>query len=151
MGIEEDSTKITASLARAKENLLDGTNVVLYNQKDKFIFGNQRGVKFLNAIYLEKQDLTNWVAADRVVGKAAASYFVTFGIVAVYAKVLSKTGKEVLEKYNVRYECEALVEYILNDSKTDLCPIEKLSLGKNSPAEVLEAVASFLATSLKKK
>ena len=63
--------------------------------------------------------------ADKVVGKASAMLLTLSGVKKVYAETLSIAGKEIFEKYNVEYEYGELVDYIVNKTGDDMCPMEK--------------------------
>ena len=54
---------------------------------------------------------------DKIIGRAAALLLIRLGIRNVHAGIMSKLGKEALEKYGVRYECDTLVERI--DCRTE--------------------------------
>lgn len=90
-------------------------------------------------------DLRGFSVADLVVGKAAAMLFVKCGIAGVFAKVLSESGKAVLEKHDVPFEFEVLTEKIINRAGTDICPMEKAV----SDAEDPEAAYLLLCERLK--
>ena len=62
--------------------------------------------------------------ADKIIGKASAMLLVYSGVKEVNALVLSKSGKEILEKYKVKYSYEELVEYIINRKGDGMCPME---------------------------
>jgi len=64
--------------------------------------------------------------ADRVVGKAIALLCVYAKVKAVYAMVLSKKAKTVLDENMVYHEWNVLVENILDADKSKTCPFEKL-------------------------
>jgi hypothetical protein len=55
---------------------------------------------------------------DKIVGKAAALLLVRFGIRQVKAGVLSKLGREVLQRYHVLYSATEIVERI--DCQTEI-------------------------------
>ena len=61
---------------------------------------------------------------DKVVGKASASLLILSGVKDVYALVLSRTAKDLLEKYNIPYKFDHLVDYIENRNKDGMCPME---------------------------
>lgn len=75
----------------------------------------------------------------------AAGLFVKCGIIAVYAKVLSKSGKEFLEKHGVYYEYETLTNNIINRDGTDICPMEKAVGNLDDPEEMHRAIAAKIA------
>ena len=73
----------------------------------------------------EGKELTDYSAADLIVGKATAMLFVKAGIRAVYGKVMSKSAKEFLETHGVICEYETLTEQIINRAGTGICPMEQ--------------------------
>jgi len=54
---------------------------------------------------------------DKIIGRAAALLLIRLGIREVRAGIMSKLGKEALEKYGVRHECDSLVDRI--DCRTE--------------------------------
>ena len=74
----------------------------------------------------EKIDYFNKLTvADKIVGKASAMLLCLSGVKEVHCIVLSKAGKDILEKYGVTYKYEQLVDYIINRTGDDMCPMEK--------------------------
>lgn len=72
----------------------------------------------------EGTNLRGYSVADLVVGKAAAMLFVKAGLSVVFAKNLSKSGKEYLEKHEITVKCDVLTDKILNRSGDGICPME---------------------------
>jgi hypothetical protein len=89
---------------------------------------------FLEAIEKLRDRLEGASIADRVVGKAIALLCAYTKIRAVYAKVLSKEAKAVLEEKMVYHEWDSLVENILGINKTGICPFEKLAKEISNPS-----------------
>lgn len=63
--------------------------------------------------------------ADKVVGKVAASIMAVAGIEELYADTISKLAIPVLENAKIKYYCNNVVEYIKNNDKTGMCPMEE--------------------------
>ena len=124
----------------AKANL-NGHSLCLCRSGD-CICDDAHGVKPMLRLIASGAELTGYSAADIIVGKAAALLFVKCGIVAVYAKTLSKSGKQVLETHGIPYEYETLVERILNRAGTDSCPMEKAVADINDPEEGYKALVA---------
>ena len=80
------------------------------------------------------------VIVDRVVGKAAALIVAYFKAARVYAKVLSRRGASVLDRFGVGCIAEEVVEEILNREGTGICPFERMVLNIDDPAEGYEVV-----------
>ena len=90
-------------------------------------FSKDRGIKPIlmkldeNLAYFKDLEV-----ADKVIGKASAMLLTKSGVKKIYAIVLSNNAKQILDKYQIKYEYELLVDKIYNRNKTDICPMEKL-------------------------
>ncbi len=62
--------------------------------------------------------------ADKVIGKVASSILTVAGVKEIYCDVMSKYAIPVLEENNIKYEYKKLVEYVQNNEKTGMCPME---------------------------
>ena len=103
---------------------------------------------FLEAVEKFGDELEGASVADRIVGRAVALLCVYAKVGAVYAMVLSRNAKELLEENMVHYEWKRLVENILNVNKTELCPFERLAMEISSPRDAYERLKA-LQTSLR--
>lgn len=85
--------------------------------------------------------------ADRVVGKAAALLMLYGGVKEVYADVISAHAAVCLGERCVPFYEGERVPYIVNRTRTGMCPMEKLCLDTNLPheayARVLNKQAEF--------
>lgn len=72
----------------------------------------------------DKQALQGATIADKVIGKVASSISTVAGVKEIYADVMSKYAIPVLEENGVRYEYKNLAEYVQNNDKTGMCPME---------------------------
>ena len=82
---------------------------------------------------------------DKVVGKASASLLVLSGVKQVYGLVLSKAAKDVLEKHNIPYQFDQLVDYIENQNKDGMCPMELTVKDIDDPYDAYIALKDKLA------
>lgn len=64
------------------------------------------------------------IIADKVIGKVAGSILTVAGVKEIYADVMSQYAIPVLEENQIKYEYKNLVEYIQNNDKTGMCPME---------------------------
>ena len=64
------------------------------------------------------------IIADKVIGKVAGSILAVAGVKEVYTDVISEYAIPVLEKSHIKYEYKEKVEYIINQAKTGMCPME---------------------------
>lgn len=114
------------SAMRILEN--SGATLVLLGENEK-IESCERGVAKLLQLYGEKKELSSFCAADKVVGKGAAVLFSLLQTKEVYAEVMSKEAKEILEENGVVARFKTLTEHIVNRRGDGICPIEN-AVGK---------------------
>src|SRR5512139_2964726 len=97
---------------------------VVKNGMTLFETRSRRISGFLDAIDRLDGQLEDSSIADRVAGKAVALLCVYVKAKAVYADVLSKQAKTVLDEHGVKCNWKELVENILNSNMSGLCPFE---------------------------
>ena len=87
-------------------------------------------------------DLSDFSAADRVVGRGAAFLYCLLGVKAVYSQVMSRPAEEVLQAKGIRAEAETFVDGIINRAGTGPCPFEAAVMNITKPEEALAAIRS---------
>lgn len=95
----------------------------------------KRGVAPLMELLDGGADIRGYSAADKAVGKAAAMLFVLLGVSEIYAAIMSRSAKKILDEYEIKYSCDEEVEYIINRKKDGMCPMEKAVMDIDDPAE----------------
>ncbi len=74
-----------------------------------------------------QQDMTalqGAIIADKVIGKVAGSILAVAGVKEIYADVMSQYAIPVLEENHIKYVYKYLTDYIQNNDKTGMCPME---------------------------
>jgi len=79
---------------------------------------------------------------DRVVGNAAALLLKLARCTEVWSSLGSERAARTLANFGIRYHFVNKVPYILNRQKSDVCPFEKLSMGK-TPDEFYDAIKAL--------
>ena len=102
---------------------LDGHTIALC-KGENILTSDKKGIAPMLGFIDEGTNLRGYSVADLVVGKAAAMLFVKAGLSEVFAKNLSKSGKEYLEKHEITVKCDVLTDKILNRSGDRICPME---------------------------
>ena len=109
----------------------------IVKQKKEIYKEYSNGIKpilnLLNCNHLEDALL-----ADKVIGKAAALLMVYGKISAVHTDILSEHAKKIFDQYKIPYTYDLLVPYIINRTKTGMCPMEETVLNIDDPAIALE-------------
>ncbi|MBE5747921.1 MAG: DUF1893 domain-containing protein [Clostridiales bacterium] len=93
----------------------------------------ERGVKPLMTWLGAGENCVGAVAADKVVGKAAAYLYVLLGVAEVHAKVLSEMAEEVFVRFGIAYTFAERVGAIRNRTNTGFCPMEQAVLEVDNP------------------
>jgi hypothetical protein len=112
---------------------------VLVHNKACFT-ATERGVKPLLNWLEQGQDLRDFSAADRVVGRATAFLYCLLGVKEVYARVMSRPAAEVLAAAGIVTEAGQLVDGIINRRGTGPCPFEAAVMDITDPQEALTAI-----------
>lgn len=85
-------------------------------------------------------DVTGGIAADKIVGKAAALLYVQMQVAEVQAEVLSQTGLAVLQAHGIRVSYRTLTAQIINRQGTGPCPMEQTVAAIDDPAKAFTAL-----------
>jgi hypothetical protein len=131
----------------AKKRMTDEKLNLVIAKQNKIVFTSQEsGVKGLvEAIRNCGPSLQGASAADSIVGKAVALLCVHAKFSGVYACLMSRLGEGVLRRFHVSFEHDTLVPNILNRSRTDICPFERIVLKTDSPEEAYLMVSRHLS------
>ena len=98
--------------------------VVLYSNGECKEYYQNRINDIKDILRENKLALKDAVIADKVIGKVAGSILTVAGVKEIYADVMSKYAIPVLEKNNIKYGYKTLTEYVINNEKTGMCPME---------------------------
>ena len=130
-------------LSKARQLLETGSYTCVFCRGDTLLTDNRRGILPLLDLLRSGQDLRDFSAADKVVGKAAAFLYRLMGIKALYAGVISTPALTVLKEIPVEFAAE--VPAIANRSRTGFCPMETAVWDIDDPLDALAAIETTLA------
>ena len=127
-------------------NLLVQEGYTCVMGKGEFVYtSRERGVKPLLELLAHPGSLPGYVAADKVVGKAAAFLYCLLKVDYVYSDVISKPALEVFEAHGITAEYGELADAIRNRAGDGFCPMETTVLPIDSPEEALVAIRKKVA------
>ncbi len=135
---------MTEDLTQAIALLDRGEYTCVLVKGDNIRTSTARGVRPLLDWLDAKADLTGFSAADKVVGKATAMLYCLLGVHRVYARVISRSALEVLERVGIGVQWETLVDHIQNRDKTNFCPMEQAVWTLDDPGAGLAAIRETL-------
>ena len=128
------------NLSKAVALLETGHYTCVLCRGDAVFTATERGVKPLLNWLEDGQDLRDFSAADRVVGRATAFLYCLLGVKEVYAGVMSHPAAEVLKNAGIAVEAGQLVDGIINRRGTGPCPFEAAVLEIQNPQDALTAI-----------
>lgn len=131
---------MTHELENAIEILRTGEYTCVLCADNKIITTALRGVKPLMQWLQQGCIPKGFSAADKVVGKATAFLYCLLGATAVYADIMSCSGKMVLEANGIYVQYKTLTDYIQNRTKDGMCPFEAVVLECDQPQVALDAI-----------
>lgn len=120
-------------IEKAKKILIENDAKAVLVSKEKEIISYKNGVIFLYEEVKNNKNYKDYVLADKLIGKAAAYLIVLLNIKVVFTFLISNSAKEIFDKYHIKYSFYKDTDKILNNSETDLCPMEKATNNDDSP------------------
>ena len=128
------------ALNRAKNLLHTGGYTCVLIKEERTVCCNERGVEPLLALLQDGQSYRGFVAADRIVGRAAAFLYVLLGASSVYADVVSEGGAEILARYGISLSFGVTSPYIVNRKGSGPCPMDVAVSGIEEPEAAYRAI-----------
>lgn len=150
VGTGEAAELASADLVLAKKELEEKGCTCVLRKGDDVCLSYDHGVKPLLQWIGEGKDFTGYVAADQVVGKAAALLYACLGVHELYGQVISEPAILALEEHHIAYTYGECVPYIVNRKKDGLCPMEQTVLSITEPEKAVEALRNKVADMMKK-
>lgn len=128
------------ALESARTLLLESNATCVIMTDGEPIVSFERGVKPLLALIDAGRDVSGCVAADKVVGKAAAMLYVLLGVSEIYASVISDLALKTFSESNIRVSYGERVPMIRNRTNTGFCPMEQATRDIENPEDALGAI-----------
>ena len=127
-------------------NLLnEGSHTCVLRRGDITLTDDRRGIRPLMELVESGENFSQFCAADRVVGKAAAFLYCLLGIRAVYARVISVPALEVLLRHGVETYFDTQVPAIRNRTGDGFCPMETAVWNLSNPDDAPDAIRDALS------
>ena len=98
--------------------------VVLFKDGTCKKYYHRRVEDIVSILKEDKDALKGATIADKVIGKVAGSILTVAGVSEIYADVISEFAIPVLEEHSIKYEYKNKVDFIINNDKTGMCPME---------------------------
>lgn len=114
--------------------LASGDSLRVYQGRELIFSSNENRLVPL-MIYLDRfAGEASPLIFDKIVGNAAALLAVKAGCRELFSPFASQLAADTLEKYGVKHHLGEVVPAIMQPGGQEMCPMEKLSLGKEPEA-----------------
>ncbi len=133
------------NLEKAKMLLNINDHTCVLSDGQTILTDKRRGVRPLLDILESRRNVSDFSAADKVVGKAAAFLYCLLGVKYLYARVISQSALDVLVNAQVCVEYDQLVPAIRNRTNDGFCPMEQAVWNITDPASALLAIYDTLS------
>ena len=133
---------MTEELKKAVGLLHTGGYSCVLMKGENAVTRTEKGVAPLLALLEDGQGYRGFVAADRIVGRAAAFLYVLLGVSEVYADVVSEGGVEVLARYGISLAYGEIAPCIINRKGSGPCPMDTAVCGIEEPEAAYRAILS---------
>jgi len=114
-------------------------------EADRLVFSSQKDRLLPLMEYLDRfaPEHKGVVIFDKIIGNAAALLAIKAGCREVFSPLGSEIAAQTLAEYGLAYHFTKTVPAIQRDDGEDMCPMEKLSLGKG-PDEFYQAMIEII-------
>lgn len=129
-----------SNLERAKEILSEGGYTCVICSDGDMQTSTLRGVAPLLKWLDEGRNLSEYSAADKVVGKGAAYLYILLEIKELYAHIISRPAYDTLKKHSIPVTYTTMTEAVRNRDNTGFCPIETAVMDIGNPKDALTAI-----------
>jgi len=129
-----------------------GNSLMIYKEGELFFESDLKGIRpHLKAINELGSELEGTLMVDKILGRAAAFLVIYSKAGEAISAVLSTPGKQVLDKYGLKYSYREEVPHIKLENGVIYCPFERMVQGIDDPVEaytaIVEKMNSFKASS----
>ena len=132
----------------AEMRKLVASGLALVAAKDGVIFLRLEGhgIKpLVEALESHADDLRGALVYDKVVGRAAAAFYVRARPAKVFADVMADGAYAMLRENGIEAEAETRVKGIVNRDRTGQCPLEAAVSGLDDPKAMTERLRAFVS------
>ena len=136
---------LNTDLEKAKQILKEKNCSCVFCRGNDLIVKTESGIAPLVEFTDSEIDYSDFCAADRIIGKAAAFIYVLLNVKAVHGSVMSVSAAEILKSAEIEYSYDILTEKIINRLGTGLCPMEDAVKDTDDPQTALVLIKNKLS------
>ena len=116
-------------------------SLMIYKEGELIFESDLKGIRpHLKAINELGSKLEGTLMVDKILGRAAAFLVIYSKAGEAITMILSTPGKQVLDKYRLKYSYEEEVPHIKLENGEIYCPFERMVQGIDDPVEAYTAI-----------
>lgn len=116
-------------------------SLMIYKEGELIFESDLKGIRpHLKAINELGSELEGTLMVDKILGRAAVFLLIYSKAAEAITAVLSTPGKQVLDKYGLKYSYREEVPHIKMENGVIYCPFERMVQGIDDPSEAYEAI-----------
>ncbi len=120
---------------------------MIYKEGELIFESDLKGIRpHLKAINEKGSELEGTLMVDKILGRAAAFLVIYSKAGEAITAVLSTPGKQVLDKYCIKYSYLEEVPHIKLENGVIYCPFERMVQGIEDPVEAYEAIVEKMSS-----
>jgi hypothetical protein len=124
-----------------------GNSLMVYKDGELIFESNLGGIRpHLKAIDELGAKLEGTLMVDKILGRAAAFLVIYSKAAEAITKIVSTPGKQVLNKYNIKYSYGEEVPHIKTENGVIYCPFERMVQDIEDPDEAYRAIIEKMAS-----
>lgn len=129
-----------------------GNSLMIYKDDELIFESDLKGIRpHLKAIDELGDCLKDTLMVDKILGRAAAFLVIYSGASEAIAVIVSTPGRQVLDKYGLKFSYREEVSHIKLENGVIYCPFEQMVQGIEDPVEaymaIVEKMKSFSSSS----
>lgn len=129
------------SMESLVETLKDEGVSACYTKDGEIVRLGGRRIRPLVELHLRGGAPEGSIFADKVIGRAAASFLILWKVSGAYGALMSEPARRLLESHGIKASWGKLAPNILREDGEGLCPMEKIALAaEEDPEETVRRV-----------
>ena len=136
-----------SNIDTAKEEFSKDDYSFVIAGEGKIITNKEKGLKSVIDLIESGKDFSEYSLCDKITGRAAAFLYVLLGIEAVHAKKMAKLAVQILDRAEIEYSYDEMIETVLDAQMKEIDPVELSVLRSGSAIQAIEDIKKAIGYS----
>lgn len=132
------------NIEKAKQIFSENEYTFVLLSEENIITSTDKGLKPMVDLIESNEDFSEYVICDKITGRAAAFLYVLLGIEKVHAKKMAKLAVQILDRAEIEYSYDEMIETVLDENMTEIDPVELSVLRSGSAVQAIVDIKKAL-------